>query len=160
MYFGECFQSIIFFFFPFHIYLVFDCLYNQAFRSVYSVYSDIIYYLLLYTVQITNLSTASQSDDGGVLNVLNFVPTVLPSYIYSFLFHFFLLVLFSLSFIIPSVPVGGYLEKHQCTSSWSLIAVPDDTIVFLTMQLGVVYFGACIQYKLFCLFIKIFGVCI
>ena len=85
--------------------------------------TDIIYYLLLYIVWISNSSTASHSDDGGPgdrHSVLNFVPQCfLPIFTLSNI-HFYLLAFFSLSSIILGVPVGGYLEKHSCTSSLSL----------------------------------------
>ena len=82
-------------------------------------------------------------------SVLNFVPQCfLPIFTLSYI-HFFQLIFFSLSFVISGVPVGGYLEKYSCVSSLSLIAMPYETCVFPTMQLRVVYFGACIQYLTF-----------
>ena len=58
----------------------------------------------------------------------------------------------SLSFIIPGVPMRGCLGRHSCVSSLFIIAIPNDTCVFLIMQLKIVYFEECFQSIIFFFF--------
>ena len=65
MYFGVCFKSIIFVFFHFICISYLIVCTTRVFGACIQYTTDIIYYLLLYIVKISNSPTASQSDDCG-----------------------------------------------------------------------------------------------